>query len=120
MENVTAKYLLTCFDNDTYLFSFSTFNNLENAISALRDEWWKQMSEHIDVDPLDLVIDADEDYVFVSHLKSPDERRLFEVCERGTAWENIIGWLDLDSLDAVVALDNPQATKYYTIKRVEM
>lgn len=119
-SNKNVKYLVVCFDNDTELFGFSTFNNLEKAIAELRDEWWKQMCEHIDSTPLDLALDANEDYEFVSHMKSPDERKLFEICEKNAAWENIIGWLDLDSLDAAVALDEPQVSKYYTIKRVEI
>ena len=118
-SNVNAKYIVVCFDNDTELFGFSVFSNLENAIAELRDTWWNQICEHIDTTPLDLVLDGNDDYEFVSHVKSPDERKLFEICEKDAAWENIIGWLDLDSMDAAVALDEPQVSKYYTIRRVE-
>lgn len=115
-----AKYLVTCFDEETELFSFETYRNLEKAIAALRDEWWEQMSAYINVEPLDLVLDASDDYKFVSHIKSPDERRLFEIVDKNTVYEDIIGWLDLDSLDAVVAGEQSGWTKYYTIKRVDM
>lgn len=118
-SNANAKYIVVCFDNDTELFGFSVFSNLENAIAELRDTWWNQICEHIDTTPLDLVLDGNDDYKFVSYVKSPDERKLFEICEKDAAWENIIGWLDLDSMDAAVALDEPQVSKYYTIRRVE-
>lgn len=118
-SNTNAKYIVVCFDNDTELFGFSIFSNLENAIAELRDTWWNQICEHIDTTPLDLVLDENDDYEFVSHIKSPDERKLFEICEKDAAWENIIGWLDLDSMDAAVSLDEPQVSKYYTIRRVE-
>nr|DAF55292.1 MAG TPA: hypothetical protein [Siphoviridae sp. ctZHD14] len=119
-NNANAKYIVVCFDNDTELFGLSVFSNLENAIAELRDTWWDQMCEHIDTTPLDLVLDGNDDYEFVSHVKSPDERKLFEVCEKDAAWETIIGWLDLDNMDAAVALDEPQVSKYYTIRRVEI
>ena len=119
-NNANAKYIVVCFDNDTELFGLSVFSNLENAIAELRDTWWDQICEHVNTTPLDLVLDGSDDYEFVSHVKSPDERKLLEVCEKDAAWETIIGWLDLDNMDAAVALDEPQVSKYYTIRRVEI